>query len=105
MKRFKRILIVLLVFPVVVVVGLHVISEIIIHRVTQNVIDTDLFDVQTIHVNDIEWAFREYNAQGEETIVFVHGFMGSSFDFHLFNLDSAQALPHRILAVDLPGFA
>lgn len=104
MKWFRRILLLVVLVPIVVVISLHFASEVIIHRITQQAQESALFDVQTLLVNDIEWAYREYNSDQEDTIVFVHGFMGSSFDFHAFNLDLAERLPLRIIAVDLPGF-
>ena len=104
MKRLRRILILLFLVLLTIPLGLHTASEIIIHRITRQAQDTELFDVEFITVNDIQWAYREYNPEGEQTIIFVHGFMGSSFDFHLFNTALSQEIDHRIIAVDLPGF-
>lgn len=104
MRRLRKILILLFLIILMVPLGLHTASEIIIHRITQNAQGTAVFDVEFITVNEIQWAYREYNPKGEQTLVFVHGFMGSSFDFHLFNTVLAQEIEHRIIAVDLPGF-
>lgn len=104
MRRIRKILVLFLFVLISIPVGLHITSELIIYSVTQKAQNTELFDVEFITVNDIQWAYREYNPEGEQAIIFVHGFMGSSYDFHLFNTTLSQEIEHRIIAVDLPGF-
>lgn len=100
LKLFLGILIVLISLPLT----LHISSEIIIASLTRQAQDTDLFAVSTMEVGGVMWAFRDYNSEAERVLVIVHGFMGSSYDFHLLSTELNEELDVRIIAVDLPGF-
>ena len=104
MKRSFKILLIVVSFIVSLPLTIHISSEIIIASITRNAQDGDLFDVSTVTVEGIEWAYRDYNNNGESVLVIVHGFMGSSYDFHELSTQLIETLDLRIITVDLPGF-
>ncbi len=49
--------------------------------------------------------YRHYNPSGNDTLVLVHGFMGSSYDFHLLSEKLIETNSNlQIIAIDLLGF-
>ncbi|HOJ45567.1 MAG TPA: alpha/beta hydrolase [Bacilli bacterium] len=55
-----------------------------------------------VTVNDVEYFYREAGETNLDTIVMIHGFLGSSYDF----IDTIENLKtdYRVIAVDLIGF-
>lgn len=104
MRRLMKLVLAILIIVISIPLTLHISSEIIIAILTRDAQDSDLLDVLTVEVNGIRWAYREYNGESEHVLVIVHGFMGSSYDFHLLNSALIEEQDIRIIAVDLPGF-
>lgn len=57
---------------------------------------------QTATVNGNEIFYREAGSPGNPTIVMIHGFMGSSYDF--INVIDSMKDDYHVIAVDLVGF-
>lgn len=57
---------------------------------------------KTIQVEDYTYFYREAGESNEETILFIHGFLGSSYDF----IEVMDGLKDRyhVIAVDMIGF-
>lgn len=57
---------------------------------------------QSIDVDDVTYVYREVGQEHEQTILMIHGFLGSSYDF----IDVMEELKsnYHIIAVDLIGF-
>ena len=85
---------------------LHGLSIYLIASATEQFKNTSLFtDRNEVLIDGHTISYREYNQNGDDVLVFVHGFMGSSYDFHLLNQELLNLNPSlRIIAVDLLGF-
>ncbi len=64
--------------------------------------ETAIDAVQKLNLNGIELAYREYGDSGQPAIVFIHGFLGSSYDFRMLVNDFAS--DYHVIAFDLVGF-
>ncbi|KIK55573.1 hypothetical protein GYMLUDRAFT_175377 [Collybiopsis luxurians FD-317 M1] len=58
--------------------------------------------VHTVHADGLEIFYREAGNQDAPTILLLHGFPSSSFQYR--NLITKLAGDHRVIAPDLPGF-
>jgi len=58
--------------------------------------------VNHAYIDGVRIAYREYGDSSNETIVLVHGFLGSSYDFRF--LVERLEEDYHIIAPDLPGF-
>jgi pimeloyl-ACP methyl ester carboxylesterase len=57
---------------------------------------------QTVEVENVTYFYREVGEENQETILMIHGFLGSSYDF----IEVMDALKDRyhVIAVDMIGF-
>lgn len=57
---------------------------------------------KTVQVEDYTYFYREVGQEHDDTILMIHGFLGSSYDF----IDVMNALQnrYRVIAVDMIGF-
>jgi len=57
---------------------------------------------KTVQVADVEYFYREAGDPAQETILMIHGFLGSSYDF----IETIENLKtdYHVIAVDLIGF-
>ena len=103
-KAFKILGSFILVF-LLIIGGLHLTSGVLIHRLTINAQDTALFtEVEFVEVGEHQLAYRIYNPGQDKTLIVIHGFMGSSYEYHDF-LNTMQARnDFTIIAFDSMGF-
>jgi pimeloyl-ACP methyl ester carboxylesterase len=109
MKRFfKRSIKFLGIFILGVLIifgGVHLTSRALIARLTAEAKDTPLFqDVQYVTVNDDQLAYRIYNPGQEKTVIMIHGFMGSSYEFDAFFESFVADNDFTVIAFDTMGF-
>lgn len=71
-------------------------------RVQAEFEDGEIDNVNTADLDGVSVAYRAYGEDYGDTIVLVHGFLGSSYDYRY--LSERLSETHRVIAVDLPGF-
>ncbi len=80
-------------------------SEITIALLRHQASDTDLYDYQTVTVDDLDIAYRTLIPEGDQTLIIVHGFLGSSYEYvDLFDGVDVETFNTRVIALDTPGF-
>lgn len=85
--------------------GLHLTSKIMIQQLTETAQGTPLFEsVEYVQVGQHNLAYRVYNPGQEKTVVMIHGFMGSSYEFHDFFLTMGADSDFTFIAFDTMGF-
>ncbi|MGC9771950.1 alpha/beta fold hydrolase [Fervidobacterium islandicum] len=72
------------------------------HISTSGIIEYVSRDVKKLTIDGIEVAYREYGKGNFETIVFLHGFAGSSYDWKV--LIDALSKNYHCVAFDIPPF-
>ena len=101
-KRLKRIFGGLLILLLVGVALLDLSNRVMIFRVERTLAGSEHDDVVFVEVDGLQVATRQYGFDEHPTFVLVHGFMGSSYDFHTLALALSES--HHIIAIDLIGF-
>jgi pimeloyl-ACP methyl ester carboxylesterase len=73
-----------------------------VRRINQDYAYVITTHAKTIEVDDLTYFYREVGVGNTETILMIHGFLGSSYDF----IEVMEALQDRyhVVAVDLIGF-
>ena len=67
--------------------------------------ESALHDYETVNVDGIDIAYRSLVDEGDETLIIVHGFLGSSYEYvDLFDGVDVEAFNTRVIAIDMPGF-
>jgi pimeloyl-ACP methyl ester carboxylesterase len=85
--------------------GLHHTSKILIHQLTEAAKGTPLFEaVEYVQVGHHKLAYRIYNPGQEKTVIMIHGFMGSSYEFNDFFLTLGEDSDFTFIAFDTMGF-
>lgn len=85
--------------------GIHLSSRVIIHRLTLQAQNTPLFeDVQYVSVGEHQLAYRLYNPGQATTVIMIHGFMGSSYEYHDFFTEMVKTNDFTVIAFDSMGF-
>lgn len=80
-------------------------SEITIAILRNQASDTDLYDYQTVTVDNLDIAYRTLIPEGDQTLIIIHGFLGSSFEYvDLFDGVDVETFNTRVIALDTPGF-
>ena len=64
--------------------------------------DSVVDDVQTVSIDGHTMAYRDFGDNQNPVIVFVHGFLGSSYDY--IELSEALKTDYYVIAIDLLGF-
>jgi haloalkane dehalogenase len=89
----------------VILGGLHLTSKIMIQQLTEAAQGTPLFEsVEYVQVGDHRLAYRIYNPGQEKTVVMIHGFMGSSYEYNDFFLTMGVDSDFTFIAFDTMGF-
>lgn len=89
----------------VVLGGIHLTSKFFIQQLTEAAQGTPLFEaVEYVQVGEHKLAYRTYNPGQEKTVVMIHGFMGSSYEFNDFFLSMGAGNDFTIIAFDTMGF-
>jgi pimeloyl-ACP methyl ester carboxylesterase len=85
----------------VTVLGL-VVSGFAVQRIEQNFKYVGTTYAKSVDVEGVQYFYREVGENNPDTILMIHGFLGSSYDF----IDVMNALKDRyhVIAVDLIGF-
>jgi pimeloyl-ACP methyl ester carboxylesterase len=105
MKRFLSIVGTLFLSLLVLLGLIHFSSRITIAILTRQAQDTPLFqDVEYVQVGAHQLAYRRYNEGHDKTVVMIHGFMGSSYEYHDFFTEMAADNDFNIIAFDTMGF-
>lgn len=80
-------------------------SEITIAILRNQAADTALYDYETVAVDDINIAYRTLVPEGEKTLIIIHGFLGSSYEYiDTFDSADTDTFNTRVIALDTPGF-
>lgn len=84
-----------------IVLGL-VVSGLAVQRIEQNFMYVGTTYAKSVNVEGVRYFYRETGVTNPETILMIHGFLGSSYDF----IDVMNALKDRyhVIAVDMIGF-
>lgn len=84
-----------------IVLGL-VVSGLAVQRIEQNFKYVGTTYAKSVDVEGVQYFYREVGENNSDTILMIHGFLGSSYDF----IDVMNALKDRyhVIAVDLIGF-
>ena len=84
-----------------IVLGL-VVSGLAVQRIEQNFKYVGTTYAKSVNVEGVQYFYREVGENNPDTILMIHGFLGSSYDF----IDVMNALKDRyhIIAVDMIGF-
>lgn len=84
-----------------IVLGL-VVSGLAVQRIEQNFKYVGTTYAKSVDVEGVQYFYREVGENNPDTILMIHGFLGSSYDF----IDVMNALKDRyhIIAVDMIGF-
>ena len=101
-RWFRRIVNgILLSLYTMIVLGL-VVSGLAVQRIEQNFKYVGTTYAKSVDVEGVRYFYREAGETNQETILMIHGFLGSSYDF----IDVMNALKdrYRVIAVDLIGF-
>lgn len=109
MKRFLRILIKSLGYitlaALIIFGGLHLTSRILIQRLTAQAQDSPLFqNVDYVLVDNDSVAYRVFNPGEEKTLVMIHGFLGSSYEYYDFFKALVVDQDFTVIAFDTMGF-
>jgi pimeloyl-ACP methyl ester carboxylesterase len=85
----------------VTVLGL-VVSGFAVQRIEQNFKYVGTTYAKSVDVEGVQYFYREVGENNPDTILMIHGFLGSSYDF----IDVMNALKERyhVIAVDMIGF-
>jgi pimeloyl-ACP methyl ester carboxylesterase len=85
----------------VIVLGL-VVSGFAVQRIEQNFKYVGTTYAKSVDVEGVQYFYREVGENNPDTILMIHGFLGSSYDF----IDVMNALKERyhVIAVDMIGF-
>ncbi len=101
-KRILRVIMITMIVIFLIAVAFDVASSILSHNIRSTFEGGILDEVEYIEVRGHTLAYRTYGEANERTLVFIHGFMGNSFDYHA--LSTALQDDYRIIAIDLIGF-
>jgi len=84
-----------------IVLGL-VVSGLAVQRIEQNFKYVGTTYAKSVDVEGVQYFYREVGENNPDTILMIHGFLGSSYDF----IDVMNALKDRyhVIAVDMIGF-
>lgn len=99
LKRLGILFISLILIMSLVLQGTHIIKDITVTRALEN---TDIETYEMIETRFGEVAYRQTGDSSHETLILVHGFMGSSYDYRY--LMDALKDDYHIIAIDLLGF-
>lgn len=100
-KRWPLILIILCAFILLGISTAAVMDKIMSAKISRGLARQLESDINYIEIDGAEIAYRQMG-NGTETILLVHGFMGSSYDFNLIMPELAKN--YTVLAVDQIGF-
>ncbi len=84
-----------------IVLGL-VVSGFAVQRIEQNFKYVGTTYAKSVDVEGVQYFYRETGVTNPETILMIHGFLGSSYDF--INVMNALKDRYHVIAVDLIGF-
>ena len=84
-----------------IVLGL-VVSGLAVQRIEQNFKYVGTTYAKSVEVEGVRYFYRESGNTNQETILMIHGFLGSSYDF--INVMNALKDRFHVIAVDLIGF-
>jgi pimeloyl-ACP methyl ester carboxylesterase len=105
MKRFLSILGTIFLSLLVLLGLIHFSSRTMIAILTRQALGTPLFqEVEYVSIGSHQLAFRRYNEGHDKTVVMIHGFMGSSYEYHEFFTAMAADNDFNIIAFDTMGF-
>jgi abhydrolase domain-containing protein 6 len=84
-----------------IVLGL-VVSGLAVQRIEENFKYVGTTYAKSVDVEGVRYFYRETGVTNPETILMIHGFLGSSYDF--INVMNALKDRYHVIAVDLIGF-
>jgi abhydrolase domain-containing protein 6 len=84
-----------------IVLGL-VVSGLAVQRIEQNFKYVGTTYAKSVEVEGVRYFYREVGENNPDTILMIHGFLGSSYDF--INVMNALKDRYHVIAVDLIGF-
>lgn len=102
MKIFIRIIGFLLTFIIVAALSITIASNNVRNEIN-NSLTSQLSEFgKTVQVNGVEVYYRESGSSSNPTLLFIHGFLGSSYDW--IEMIRYYDDNYHVIAVDLPGF-
>ena len=102
MKIFIRIIGVLLTFIIVAALSITIASNNVRNEIN-NSLTSQLSEFgKTVQVNGVEVYYRESGNSNNPTLLFIHGFLGSSYDW--IEMIRYYDDNYHVIAIDLPGF-
>jgi pimeloyl-ACP methyl ester carboxylesterase len=101
-KKRKGILKNLFIVVYIFLIGFWLSTGFAVQRIVSNQAYVSTTYVQTLEVEDVTYVYREVGQEHEQTILMIHGFLGSSYDF-IEVMDDLKST-HHVIAVDLIGF-
>lgn len=80
-------------------------SEITIAVFRERARESELYNYETVTVDEVDIAYRVLVPEGDRTLIIVHGFLGSSYEYiNLFDSVDLETFNTRVIALDTPGF-
>lgn len=102
MKTFKRILKFTFAFLYIFLVGFWLATGFAVNTLNENHRYVETAYAKEVVVDDVTYFYREAGVENTSTILMIHGFLGSSYDFiEVFEVLKAT---HHVIAIDLIGF-
>jgi len=103
MKRIlKRVVLTLLLLIIIGTLTLHFHSVYKRNQILDAVDDQSINEYETLEVNNKTMAYRIKGSSERPTLVLVHGFLGSSYDFR--KMIEPLSEDYQVIAIDMIGF-
>ncbi len=102
MKLFLKIIGGLLAFIILFLIGLTIGSNVIKNNINTTLESQLSIFEKTAKVNGVEVNYRESGDKNNPTLFFIHGFLGSSYDF--IDMINYYDDAYHVIGIDLPGF-
>jgi pimeloyl-ACP methyl ester carboxylesterase len=102
MKIFKKIFKFTFAILYIFLVGFWLATGVAVNSINENHRYVKTAYAKEIVVDDVTYFYREVGTQHETTILMIHGFLGSSYDF--IEVMETLKTTHHVIAIDLIGF-
>lgn len=102
MRWLYRIPLIVIALLLIVMVSITVMSSLKERSLAREFENAPINDFQTLEVSGLSMAYREFGNPDDPTIVLVHGFLGSSYDYRY--LTDLLSENYHVIALDLIGF-
>jgi pimeloyl-ACP methyl ester carboxylesterase len=102
MKTFKKILKFTFAFLYIFLVGFWLATGFAVRAINENHRYVETAYAKEVVVDDVTYFYRQAGLENPSTILMIHGFLGSSYDF--IEVMEALKATHHVIAIDLIGF-